>query len=393
MSEVVRVHAGEDPPAEWTASLFLAGPTPRSPEVPSWRPAALAEIERTWDRPGKLVVFIPEPRGAVWPVYDDQRTWELHWGDRADVVLFWIARGPGMPALTTNDEFGRWKDSGRVVLGTPPDAERVRYQREYAREAHVPLSDTLPDTIAAAMKSIEDGASRRGGARDVPLLVWRTPSFQHWLRAHEAAGNDLRGGRLEWTFRVGPDRDIVFLWAFHAQIHVAAEDRVKTNEIVLSRPDVAAVLAYRRAPELMDTRVVLVREFRSPTVSPDGFVHELPSGSSHRPMPPVEVAALELAEETGLDLPLNRFRAHHARQLAATFSAHRQHLFSVELTADELDRIDPAARGVPGHSERTYPEVWRLGDLVSDPRADWTTLGALMEVLVSGLVPGAAEAD
>jgi len=387
VSEVVRVHAGETPPDEWTASLFLAGPTPRSPDVASWRPEALAEIERAWDRPGRLVVFNPEPRDGVWPDYEHQRTWELHWGDRADVVLFWIPRGPGMPALTTNDEFGRWKDTGRVVLGTPPAASSVRYQRGYAADHHIPLADTLTDTIAAALKQIEDGACRSGGARDVPLLVWRTPSFQAWLSAQESAGNTLRGGRLEWTFRVGPTREFVYLWAFHAQIYVRAEDRVKDNEVVIARPDIAAVVAYCRGSSLVDTRVVLVKEFRAPSASADGFVRELPGGSSHVPMAPVEVAAAELAEETGLELPVDRFRAHHARQLAATLSPHRQHVFSVELTESEIDGLDPAMRGLPDHSERTYPEVWRIGDLIADNAADWTTLGALMEVLSGRLSP------
>ncbi|HWM04498.1 MAG TPA: nucleoside 2-deoxyribosyltransferase domain-containing protein, partial [Actinophytocola sp.] len=128
------VRAGEEPPDRWAASLFLAGPTPRTPDVASWRPEAMAEIERRWAGPDELVVFLPEPRGAVWPEYEHQRTWELYWGDRCDVVLFWIPRGPGMPALTTNDEWGRWKDSGRVVLGTPPEAQSVRYQRGYAAD-------------------------------------------------------------------------------------------------------------------------------------------------------------------------------------------------------------------------------------------------------------------
>ncbi|WP_436496495.1 hypothetical protein [Actinokineospora sp. HUAS TT18] len=326
-------------------------------------------------------MFIPEPRDGVWPDYEHQRTWELHWGDRADVVLFWIPRGPGMPALTTNDEFGRWKDTGRAVLGTPPSAESVRYQRGYAVDHHIPLADSLPDTVAAALKHIDGGSLRSGGARDVPLLVWRTESFQAWLRAQTAAGNELRGGRVEWTFRVGASREIVFLWAFHAKVYVGVEDRVKDNEVVVSRPDIAAVVAYRRGASLGETRVVLIKEFRAPSVSSDGFVHELPGGSSYVPMAPVEVAAAELAEETGLALSLDRFHTHHARQLAGTFSTHRQHVFSVELTDAEITQLSPSARTSPGDSERTYPEIWQLKDLIKDDKADWTTLGALMEVL------------
>lgn len=386
ITNIVFVHAGESPPEEWAASLFLAGPTPRTPDVPTWRPGAQSEIERRWNRPGLLVVFIPEPRsGAVWPDYEDQRTWELYWGDRCDEVLFWIPRGPGMPALTTNDEWGRWKDSGRVVLGTPPGAESVRYQRNYAIDNHIPLANSLSDTITAALGRIGGGAHRVGGQRHAPLLLWRTPSFQGWLTAQESAGNELLAGRLEWVFRIGKQREIALLWAFHAHIYVTAENRIKNNEVVISRPDIATVLAYRRAPHLPDTEVVLVKEFRAPSVTADGFVHELPGGSSLMPVLPIELAAAELSEETGLDVPVHRFRMHHTRQLAATFSTHRQHLFSVELTDEEIDQVRNTV-GVHGNAEdteMTYPEVRRLGDLLTNSQVDWTTLGALAEVLLT----------
>lgn len=47
-TEITVVYAGEEPPEEWSASLYLAGPTPRSTEVSSWRPQALAEIQQHW---------------------------------------------------------------------------------------------------------------------------------------------------------------------------------------------------------------------------------------------------------------------------------------------------------------------------------------------------------
>lgn len=381
-ANVIVVHAGEEPPPRWTASLFLAGPTPRTADVASWRPAALAAIERHWAWPGPLVVFLPEPRGQVWPEYEDQRTWELHWGDRCDVVLFWIPRGPGMPALTTNDEWGRWKDSGRAVLGTPPDAASVRYQRGYAAEQLIPLTDTLEDTVASALSRIGAGADRAGGSRHVPIALWRTPSFQVWLTAQERAGNELRAARLLWTYRTGSNRDVIFFWALHAQIHVAAEDRVKENEVVLSRPDIASVLAYRRAAVPADTEIVLVREFRSPSTSADGFVLELPGGSHPEPKDPVELAAAEFAEETGLAVAPERLVPHRSRQVAATVTAHRQFVFSVELTEEEVDRVRRTG-GVHGEgSEITYPKVLRVSDLIADGGADWATLGAIAEVLL-----------
>ncbi|WP_285499359.1 nucleoside 2-deoxyribosyltransferase domain-containing protein [Actinokineospora sp. NBRC 105648] len=375
---MIVVHAGTEPPARWDASLFLAGPTPRSAEVASWRPAALAEIGERWTGPGTLVVFVPEPAGGVWPDYTDQRTWELRWGDRCDVVLFWIPRGPGLPALTTNDEFGRWKDSGRVVLGTPPGAESVRYQRGYAADAGIPTSDTLAGTVESALSALGSGVDRSGGERFVPLGIRRTPSFDGWYRALVAAGNELRDARQVWSHRY--DGRIVF-WALHVAVWVAAEDRVKDNELVLSRPDIASVLAYLPADDPWDTEVLLVREFRSPARTGDGFVLELPGGSAPSTAAPVEVAAQELVEETGLRISPARLVPHVPRQQAATMSAHRQAVFSVRLTAAEMDRVrgrGPVAAG----TEITHPVVRRVRELFADGQADWSTLGAVAGVLL-----------
>jgi 8-oxo-dGTP pyrophosphatase MutT (NUDIX family) len=375
-ASVVVVHATDEPPQQWSASLFLAGPTPRTADVASWRPQAIAELERRWRGPGVLAVFWPEPYGQVWSEYDSQRTWELHWGDHCDVVLFWIPRGPGMPALTTNDEWGHWKDSGRVVLGTPPDATSVRYQRSYAADHGVPVSDTLSDTVGAALTAIGTGAVRSGPHREVPLLLWREPSFQSWLADIEGAGNTLRDSRVEWTFRV--DGRVVF-WALHPVLAVAAEDRVKSNEVVVSRPDIATVLAYRPAPSPLDTEIVLVREFRAP----GGLVLDLPGGSDPAMTDPARLAATELAEETGLDVAVDRLVPHGARRLAATVTAHRQHLYSVVLTEAELAAVRATGPLAGTDSELTHPCVLTLRELLTTPHADRTTLGAITEVLLT----------
>lgn len=186
--QVVVVHASEDPPDEWDASIFLAGPTPRSSERTSWRPAAIELLRTGWHQPGRLVVFVPEPReSGAWPEYDAQRTWELYWGDRCDVVLFWIPRGPGMIGLTTNDEWGRWKDSGRVVLGTPPDAEHVRYQREYGRSAaqRSPTRSWRPST----MHSRTSGPARTGTA---VIAMLRCCCGAHRRFANGVTGRSMR---------------------------------------------------------------------------------------------------------------------------------------------------------------------------------------------------------
>lgn len=383
-SRVIVVYATEEPPARWDASLFLAGPTPRAPNIRTWRQDAVAEIERRWNCPGVLVVFLPEPRDGEWSYHDTQRTWELYWGDRCDLVLFWIPRGPGMRSLTTDDEWIRWKDSGRAVLGTPPSTESIRL---LARNHNVASCDTLADTVVAALGLLGSGANRAGGQRHIPLLVWRLPSFQNWLSALEQAGNELRAARLEWTFRGGDHHDHtdrVIFWALHAQVYVVAEDRVKDNGVMLAQPEIATVLAYRPAPTLTDTEIVLVSEFRSPSEAEDGLVRELPGGSDLSPTDPATLAAAEFSEETGLCIKPDRLVRHRSRQLAATVTAHRLFLFSVVLTAEEIDQIrrTDAVLGHAGQAEITYPQVIRLHELLAADDADWTTLGALTEVLL-----------
>ncbi|MEV7197373.1 NUDIX domain-containing protein [Streptomyces sp. NPDC093510] len=160
---------------------------------------------------------------------------------------------------------------------------------------------------------------------------------------------------------------------------------MKSNEVVLSRPDIASVVAYRRNGPLDDTEIVLVREFRTPGSVDDGFVRELPSGSSFAGMTdPRSVAVNELREETGLAVDPERLRQHHARQVAATVSTHRAHLFSLELTDPEAERLrsDAAAHGKAADSEHTYVEVVRLTDMMACSRVDWSTLGAVLEALL-----------
>lgn len=383
--DVVLVYAGDEPPEVWDASLFLAGPSPRDVATSSWRPPAAKYVKESWDTSGTLVVFVPEARdGVARPSYDDQIAWEDRWLAVVDVIAFWVPRDMDtLPGLTTNVEFGRYESSGRIVFGAPDDAVHVSYLRHFAELHGAPVRHGLKDTITTAIEMIGDGARRAGGQRDVPLLVWRTPHFQNWLSAQQAARNELRSGRLMWTFRVGPGQFVLF-WAFHAAIYVAAEDRVKSNEVVISRPDVATVVAYRRAAALTDTEVVLVREFRSPATSADGFVRELPGGAGFKPAAPVEQATSELEEEISLVVDAPRIRAHGSRQPVATLSAHRQHVFSVELTEAEIAhlRTDSAAHGNPDESERTYVEIHRLGDLLATHDVDWATLGILTQVLL-----------
>jgi ADP-ribose pyrophosphatase YjhB (NUDIX family) len=371
------VYAGQQPPEQWDASIFLAGPTPRRDDVRSWRPEALAQIRDQYE--GDLVVFVPEPPdGTRYPSYDDQVAWEERWLDAADVILFWVPREMStLPGLTTNIEFGRYESSGRVVLGAPENAQHVKYMKHHAHQRGAQVTVTMPDTVKATLEMIGEGAPRSGGERHVPLLAWRMPTFRHWLKTQQAAGNVLLDGKLLWTHHK-------FLWAYHARIEVTAENRVKHNEIVLGRPDVVSIVAYRPGDTPRQNEVVLVREFRTPSCSPDGYVHELPGGGIISGEP-VDQAGHELQEETGLRVAPERLVESQVRQVVATLSAHRVHVFTVELTDDEISQIrqNPGPHGVLEDSERTFAEVRTYGEILDHGYADWVTVGVLAKIFTA----------
>jgi 8-oxo-dGTP pyrophosphatase MutT (NUDIX family) len=379
------VYAFEPFPTSWQSSLFLVGPTPRDDQTPSWRPEAL-ELLRKKQYDG--VVFVPESRDGRWHSgfvdYLKQYAWEtegLHFADR---IVAWVPRDlVTMPAFTTNHEHGEWLWSGKTVFGAPPEAAKNQYLWLKADEYREPQATTLEHAIDLALADIGAGGIRLEGERCVPLDIWRTPAFQSWYAAQKAAGNRLDRAKVEWMHRVGRRRR-VFTWALHVSMFVAAEERFKSNEVVLGRPDISC--AVLRGPYRgLDTEIVTVREYRSPGVTPDGFIRELPGGSSSDPShTPLEVAVKEILEETGFTIEASRLCPLEAGQLVATQSVHRAHLFTAELTAKELAwfRSQSGIQHGAYAEERTFVEVVRLGDL-RPPRYDWSTVGMVTRCLLA----------
>jgi len=136
--------------AKANGSIFLAGPTPRTKEVKSWRPEALAIFEEI---KFEGTVFVPEPRdGSVWSDYTNQVEWEEAALTAADCILFWVPRKlPEMPAFTTNVEFGFWARSGKVVWGNPPGASHTNYPLYYCKKYGIPVAEDLRRTIWLAL--------------------------------------------------------------------------------------------------------------------------------------------------------------------------------------------------------------------------------------------------
>ncbi len=107
-------------------SIFLAGPTPRSRDVVSWRPDALLILEKIGY---KGQVFVPERLVKSEKIdYIDQVEWENFGTENCSKIVFWIPRKlETMPAFTTNVEFGRYVGSGKCMYGRPDDSEKNRY--------------------------------------------------------------------------------------------------------------------------------------------------------------------------------------------------------------------------------------------------------------------------
>ncbi|MBI4991709.1 MAG: NUDIX hydrolase [Candidatus Harrisonbacteria bacterium] len=383
------VYSRETFPLAWKKSIFLAGPTPQKAEVKSWRSEAL-RILKTFGYDG--VVFVPEDRGGG--IYEnfnyrEQVEWEHKALNAADCILFWVPRNLEMlPGFTTNVEFGLYVHLGKSVLGYPPEAEKIKYLDLVAEKNDIPILHTLQETIEKCLDLLNPGAMRVGGERDVPLRIWRTGTFQLWYRAQKRVGNRIDGAVLKWIHRVGKNREHIFSFAMHLNIHIASENRNKTNEILISRPDIATVILYTRALDILQSRVILVREFRTPASTPDCYIWELPGGSPAKPnSDPYSVAAEEVYEETGFKCEPKRFQAHGARQLAGTFTAHKAHLFSVELTEKEMQWFISQRGVVHGADldnptgERTYIEVKTVKEILSERLLDWSNIGKILSVL------------
>lgn len=133
-------------------SIFLAGPTPRSAEVMSWRPVAIDMLQKAgFDG----TVFVPERTDWSTMVnYDDQVEWEWDGLERCTVIAFWVPRElKTMPAFTTNVEFGLFVKSVQTVYGRPPSAPKTRYLDQLYRRWHDGRSihETLDTLMAAAV--------------------------------------------------------------------------------------------------------------------------------------------------------------------------------------------------------------------------------------------------
>lgn len=141
---------------EENKSIFLAGPTPRSNIVKSWRPKA---IELFSDLGFAGTIFIPELRSGPSSEfeYDKQIDWEHTALEKADVILFWIPRNlVNMPGFTTNIELGYWlaKNPKKMIVGSPECASKMDYINFCCSKEGIQTANTLEDLVRKTLQKI-----------------------------------------------------------------------------------------------------------------------------------------------------------------------------------------------------------------------------------------------
>jgi ADP-ribose pyrophosphatase YjhB (NUDIX family) len=394
---ITEVYAYEEAPPSYRASIFLVGPTPRGDDATSWRPEALKSIATIFHQVDidSLAVFIPEVReGGVYR-YLDQVEWEKKHLEMADVLLVWVPRDmkTSLKGLTTNIKFGKYVDSGKLFYGRPENADNIRYlDWLYTSTTTRTPANTLAGVTEEVVNYLQTHLTRchhqlrQGGERWVPLTIWCNHSFQSWYQSQRRAGNQLVAAKVLWTFMIHKVH-FLFSYALHVDVWIAAENRVKSNEFILSRPDISVVVAYWKHPtDWLESEIILIKEFRSPARTPDGFVHELPGGSSFKGGDPLQLASHELQEETSLQIPADRFKYLGSKQIAATWSTHVADVYAIALEKSEMDAARELVQsgqtfGVAEDTEHTYVEICKLKDIGN--LVDWSMEGMIYRALFS----------
>lgn len=352
-------------PQQVIKSIFLAGPSPRTDDVYDWRNDAL-EILNELGYTG--TVFIPIPRNTFYKkeknnkwTYYDQIEWECTCRNIADAVLYWIPRTSKLPGLTTNIEFGEDLKSGKIIYGRPSNAMSCRYLDVRAQEQNIKINETLEQTLITTLDFLNEGSLREGKEIYVPLLIWKTPQFQNWYKNLKAAGNKLDYFKVTSVTLVS-SKKLVFFFSAKVSVWVEAEQRFKRNESIFSRTDISAIVASYKNPSTGQRFFVLVKEFRSPVNNNEGFIYELPGGSSFKNIDFKQNACDEFREEVGLHIKdLSRFYFVSAKQICATFSTHITHLYRLDLTEEEFNIIEEFSKSqkVLGENdeEKTYVTI------------------------------------
>ncbi len=133
-------------------SIFLAGCSPRKGQTLLWRFEALAFLRESGF---EGTVIVPEPEtGESWLDYMDVVEWEDRYLKLADVIVFWLPRSikDGIYGFTSNVEFGKYLNSGKIIYGRPETSDNNRYLDHWYKELYqydpfTNLQDLIKSTV------------------------------------------------------------------------------------------------------------------------------------------------------------------------------------------------------------------------------------------------------
>lgn len=383
------VYSQQPIPNEINKSIFLAGPSLRPGQVgESWRLKAL-EILEILEYDG--VVFVPEFEGGV---FDENFNWsnQVNWESRclrcADHILFNINRDieNNLLGLTTNTEYGQWMDSGKCVLVTPLNADKVEYQKYWATNLKVPQFNELFNGISHILEN-QKQCYRKDGERFIPQEIFLMPEFQDWYKAMILQGNWISDAKVLNTYRI-PSNNKVFAFSLWVNIYIKSEQRYKNNEFIFTRPDISNCVLYRPdSTNLLNSDIILVSEFRSPVNNEKAMVYELPGGSSVKPgVDPKERIIEELSEETGFSPQIDKLEFRGERQIYSTLVTSKSYLYSYELSDLEFMQIkenvdNKKTFGNLEDTELTYLHIFKVSELLDSKYIDWSNLGQILKVI------------
>mmetsp|Transcript_6713 Transcript_6713/g.8369 ORF Transcript_6713/g.8369 Transcript_6713/m.8369 type:complete len:448 (-) Transcript_6713:374-1717(-) len=379
-------------PKEWNRSFLLY----TSPDI-------IEENRQALERLDDCVIFKHIPG-------EQSLDWENSASELADNLIFWFPRSISDEELATwSLAFSAHISSGKVIYGReklneededgqPTDPEidvALRTLVTQAKGEQVPEHSSFEDCIKSFEEKTKGAELRKEGERYVPFHVWKHAAFQNWYKNLIADGSRLEKARYAYDFRVGPGKKFLLYWTIYADIYIAAENRNVNREVVLGRTDIKCIFPYfiPKGDDVspLDCDVVLIKEFRSPAVTDDCFIYELPGGSAFKPIEPLVQAANELKEEAGVEVEdFNRIHMHNPRQLASKTSVHQAYLFSIALTKEEIQSCrkraeEKVALGNAAETEQTYVLVMKLGQALRNNLIDWSMLGMMYSVLAEAL--------
>lgn len=249
---------------------------------------------------------------------------------------------------------------------------------DYEKMVDVVIDSNSSNYKKEIIKAVQSPVIRRNaGEVYIPSYIWETEQFKNWYKYLLIANNVLDKAELLYTYKT--PSGFVFAFVMKVSIWVEKEKRFKSNEIIISRRNISSIIAHT------DNEIVLIKEFRSTVSNDEGFVYELPGGSSFDDtINPVDNAQSEFYEEVGLFIEdKKRFNFVSNRQILSTFSTHHAFLFSIKLTEDEMQKIKQIGKDkvdktdqINDSDEHTYTIVVKKEEILKLP-LDYTTIGMI----------------